>query len=173
MKATRHDITPAQIKVIWSIWKARVGMPAAELYALVEHVYGAERLHDLSYDDAQTLIRDLRTKTGQEDPPANRLTRWQRLQIERRAARLRISEGGLRVLCRRVTKREHWRWLDELEARSLIAALEHLERHNLIKAIIAAEQARGRALRHRDLKHLKMRELREHLEGLGGNANLA
>lgn len=146
-------ITKGQIKVIWSIWRRAIGLEADELYELIKREFGVERLHELSYREADELIRALRVATGKEVP--GMASYAQRRAILNKMKRLGWDEGSLRKFMERVVGKSHIRFLTADDARKVLAGMTNIEKYNLVRK--AMEKT---GMSYRELKKKGLRELR-------------
>jgi len=120
------QITLQQKKIIWSLWKREINQDDSLLYAMIQEQFQCDRMSALSYQQADLLIRRLRSTAAHLGP--NRLTAAQLGEIHRRRREFGWSESTLREFCKHTTGVDLLEWLGVAEARNLITALEKLRR---------------------------------------------
>ncbi len=54
-------ISAKQIKVIWSIWSV-LKLDRDSLYEVINNLYGAEKMHRLTYIDAEDFIKAIKRR---------------------------------------------------------------------------------------------------------------
>lgn len=140
MREDKRDkqITAKQKKIIWASWKNGIGLPDEDLYSLILALTGKDRMSCLSEAEGDDVIWQIRQKA---EGSVNGATAEQLHRIKVYAATWNWSVNGLRTFLSRVAKQPYLAKLTSNQARSVITAMERMNRKNIIKKRRASSES--------------------------------
>lgn len=126
-------IDPKQKRIIWALWKKELGYESDLLYARIFELYGVNHMSDLTYTQADAIIRDLRRV--QLGLSHDRLSPDQYRAILSYASYLGWDDAHLQNYMLQQVGVEHIKWLTGHQARAILTGLEKIKQHNLKKKV--------------------------------------
>lgn len=110
-----------QKKIIWAIWKTKVKLDDNELYQLMKELFKKEKMSELTFQEADLLIANLRRQTG--ETVAGKLTRKQRFSIISKQKTLGWGDSELAGFIKKQTTIDSLEWLTINQASKVISGL--------------------------------------------------
>lgn len=119
-------ITTEQKRIIWGLAKKALKISDDTIYAMICETFGCERMSALTYAQADLFIRELRRHAAGLGP--DRLTELQQRKIMIGMKDLGWTADGLTKFVKAQVGVDNVAWLDIMQARNVITAMEKIKK---------------------------------------------